>query len=77
MKQRTQIFLVGAVLLGVAAVSSVKRGARCDAGSGGGGACCPLMSGLNLLGTNSWATAVSTNGKPGLTAGESITNRQQ
>jgi len=77
MKRRTQIFLVGAVLVGMAAVSSVKRGARCDAGSGGGGACCPLMSGVNLLATNSWAAAECTNGKPELAASESITNRQR
>jgi hypothetical protein len=76
MKRRTQIIVVGAVLVGAAAISSMKRGARCDAGSRGGGACCPLMSGLNLWSTNSWAVE-STNGKPGLAAIESITNRQR
>ena len=75
MKRRTQIVMVGALLVGAAAVSSMKRGARCDAGSWGGGACGPLVSGLNLWSTNSWAAVESTNGKPGLAAGESITNR--
>ena len=77
MKRRTQIFLVGAVLVGAAAISSMKRGGRCDAGSRGGGACCPLMSGMNLWPTNSWVAVESTNGKPGLTASETITNRQR
>jgi hypothetical protein len=77
MKRRTQVVLVGALLIGAAAISSMKRGGRCDAGSRGGGACCPLMSGLNLLPSNSWAAVESTNGKPGVTASESITNRQR
>jgi hypothetical protein len=75
MKRRTEIILIGVVAV-AAAISSMKRGARCDAGSRGGGACCPLMSGLNLWSTNSWAVE-STNGKPGLAAIESITNRQR
>jgi hypothetical protein len=75
MKRRTQIVLVGAFLVGAAAISSMKRGGRCDAGSRGGGACCPLMSGLNLWSTNPWVAVESTNRKAAVTAGETITNR--
>jgi len=77
MKRRTEIVLIGALLVGVAAIFATKRGARCDAGSRGGGACCPLMSGVNLLATNPWVAVESTNGKPGVTASESTTNRQR
>lgn len=41
-------------------MSSMKRAACPDAGSRGGGACCPLMSGVDLLATNHWAAAEST-----------------
>ena len=74
MKRRAQIVLVGALLVGAAAISSMKRGARCDNGSRGGGACCPLMSGLNPWPTNPWVEVESTNGKPGLTASGTVTN---
>jgi hypothetical protein len=77
MKRRAQIVLVGALLVGAAAISSMKRGARCDNGSRDGGACCPLMSGLNLWPTNGWAAVESTNGKAELAASASITNRQR
>jgi hypothetical protein len=77
MKRRTQIVLVGAFLVGMAAMSSMKRGGRCDSSTQGRGACCPWMSGVNLLATNPWVAVESTNGKPGLTASESTTNRQQ
>ena len=77
MRRRTQIFLVGAVLVGAAAISSMKRGSRCDAESGGGGAGCPLMSGLNLVPTNSWSAVEATNGKPAVTGSEATTNRQR
>jgi hypothetical protein len=76
MKRRTEIILIGVVAV-AAAISSMKRGARCDAGSRGGGACCPILSGLNLWPTNPWVAVEATNGKPGVTASESITNRQR
>jgi len=47
MKPRTQIILVGALLAGVAALSSVKRGARHDNASQSRGACCPFMPTLD------------------------------
>ena len=77
MRRRTEIILIAALLMGVAAIFATKRGARPDAGSRGGGACCPLMQGLNLLPANSGATAESTNVQPCLTAGEAITNHQR
>jgi hypothetical protein len=76
MKRRTEIILIGLVA-GAAAIFAMKRGERCDAGSRGGGACCPLISGLNLMPSNSWAAIESTNGKPGVTASETVTNRQR
>jgi hypothetical protein len=74
MKRRTEIILIGVVAV---AVFAMKRGGRCDAGGRGGGACCPWMSGVNLWPTNPWVAVESTNGKSGVTAGESITNRQR
>jgi hypothetical protein len=68
--------LIG-VVVGVAALFAMKRGARPDAGSRGGRACCPWMSGVNLLATNPWVAVEATNGKPGVTASEPITNRQR
>ena len=43
MKPRTQIILVGALLVGVVALSSMKRVARSDADGSNRGACCPFM----------------------------------
>jgi hypothetical protein len=77
MKWRTQIVLVGVVLLSAVALSSVKRGARCDTGRQGVGTCCPLMSGVGLLATNPWVAVGSTNGKAGVTAGGVTTNKQR
>ena len=73
MKRRTEIVLIG-VIVGVAALFAMKRGARPDAGSRGDSACCPLMSGGSLLATNLWVAVESTNGKPGLTASGTVTN---
>ena len=74
MKRRTEIIMIGVVAV-AAAVFTMKRGGRSECGSGGGGACCPLMSGMNLWPTNPWVAVESTNGKPGLTASETMTNR--
>jgi hypothetical protein len=46
-KPHAQIILLVAVLLGIAAWSSLQRGARSTAGGRNGGACCPLMATLN------------------------------
>jgi hypothetical protein len=60
MKPRTQIILLITVLLGVAALSSMKRGARSDADGRNSGACCPLIAALNAkpvaVGTNQIST---------------------
>jgi hypothetical protein len=55
MKPRTQVILVVAVLLGVAALSSIKRGAN-PGRAQNGGACCPLMAALDVK-----PVAISTN----------------
>ena len=65
MKRGTQIALVGLVLLALAALSSVKRGAAPKDGGNNRGACCPLMQSLNQMslatGTNAPGLIVSTN----------------
>ena len=43
MKPPTQIILVGALLVGVAALSSMKRGARSDNAGRSCGVCCPFL----------------------------------
>ena len=68
---------VGALLIGVAAVSTMERGGRGEAGKRGGGACCPMMSGMNLWPTNPGVAVGATNGKPGVAASESITYQQR
>jgi hypothetical protein len=65
------------VVASVAVIFAMKHGAGSEGGSRGGGACCPLMSGANLLATNPWVAVASTNGKPGRTASESVTNQQR
>ena len=77
MKRRTQILLVVAALVGAAAISSMNREGHFDAGSRGGGASCPCMSGVSLWSTNPWVAVESTNGKAGVRASETITNRQR
>ena len=76
MKRRTEMVIIG-VVVGVAMIFAMKYGAGPEGGGRGNRACCPLMSGVNLLATNSWAAAECTNGKPELAASESITNRQR
>ncbi len=86
MKRRTELIVIGvvalaaAVLVGLAIVSSVNRGGTDDVGTcggGGGAACCPLILDLNVCSTNFWVQVGSTNGKAGMAASESVTNRQQ
>lgn len=48
MKPRTQIILVGALLVGVAALSSMKHEADSDRAGKSAGACCPLMAALDM-----------------------------
>lgn len=59
MKSRTKIILALAILLGVAALTSMRRGANPGRGANGG-ACCPLTSALNakmaIAGTNQIST---------------------
>ncbi len=67
-----------AVLVGIVALSAAKRGGRGDSGKcGGGGACCPMLSGLNMWSTNAWAPGATTNGAAGKTGGEAMTNRER
>ena len=68
--------LIG-VVVGVAAIFAMKQGAGPEGGSRDGGACCPLMSGLNVWSTNSWGQVGATNGKAVVRAGESVANRAQ
>jgi hypothetical protein len=66
MKRGPQIALVGFVLLGLAALSSVKRGAAPKDAGNNGGACCPLIQSLNKmsLATGTNAPVVPTNKEP-------------
>ncbi len=77
MKRRSEIILAVAVLVGLVAFSAVKRGGRGETGKCSGGACCPLLPGLNVWSTNSWGQAAVTNAKPAAAVGETVTNRVQ
>ena len=76
MKRRTEMVLIGLVV-GVAAILAMKRGAGPRGGSGGGRACCPTLSGLNLWPTKLPGGTNLANTNAALTASESITNRQR
>ncbi|HKW31040.1 MAG TPA: nitrophenyl compound nitroreductase subunit ArsF family protein [Verrucomicrobiae bacterium] len=58
MKTNTKIVLIGAVLLAVLAMSSMKRSAD---SSKGAGACCPLMAALNVMPVAVGTNQVTTN----------------
>jgi hypothetical protein len=68
MKRGSQIALVGFVLLALAALSSVKRGAAPKDAGTNGGACCPLIQSLNQMslatGTNAPGHIVPANKEP-------------
>ncbi len=68
--------LIGLVA-GGAVIFAMKHGAGPEGGSGGGRACCPLMSGVGLWPTNLPAETNFANTNSALTANESITNRQR
>ena len=68
--------LIGLVV-GVAAILAMKRGAGPRGGSGGGRACCPTLSGLNLWPTNLPGGTNLANTNSAQTGGETINNRQQ
>jgi len=74
MKPDRRNLLVGAVII-VAAMAMSYRESRHPAQAGG--ACCPLIQGLNLLPSNSWVAVESTNTKPALPASGAITNLQR
>ena len=63
MKTRTRVILVAALLLAVAALSSMKRGVNSD-GTPNGGACCPLMAALNLNPLVAGTNQIITNATP-------------
>ena len=71
MKTDRRTLLVGAVIIAAVITLSFREGRR---PARAGGACCPLMSGLNLLPTNSWGAVESTNAMPGKMASQPITN---
>lgn len=68
MKRSTQIALVGFVLLALAALSSVKRGAATKDGGNNRGACCPMIQSFNQMslatGSNAPVLLVPTNKEP-------------
>jgi hypothetical protein len=68
MKPRTKIVLVGALLIALAALSAMKRGARSNSDAPNAGACCPFALAPGLLpmlsGTNPSAINASTNSSP-------------
>jgi hypothetical protein len=76
MKRRTEMILIG-VVAGVAVIFAMKHGAGPEGGSGGGRACCPWMSGLNVWPTNLPAGTNLVNTNSALTGSESTTNRQR
>jgi hypothetical protein len=76
MKRRTEMVLIG-VVAGVAVIFAMKHGAGPEGGRGGGRACCPTLSGLNLWPTNLPAGTNLVNTNAALTASESTTNRQR
>ena len=61
MKPRTQIILVGALLVGVAALSSMKCGARFDNTGQSCGTCCPFLPAPGALPLLSVTNATTTN----------------
>lgn len=75
MKRRTQIVLVGALLVGAAAVSSMKRGAQRSTCTGG--PCCLPLPGLADFSTNVWMPVPPTNRPPAPTPAQSFTNSTQ
>jgi hypothetical protein len=74
MKPDRRTLVIGAAAIAAAMVLSFREGRR---PTQAGGACCPLMQGMNLLPSNSGTTAESTNVRPCLTSGEGITNHQR
>ncbi|MCL5097745.1 MAG: hypothetical protein M1608_09520 [Candidatus Omnitrophica bacterium] len=70
---RRTLLTCAAVVVGVVLWSAQKgrRPARA------GGACCPLIQGLNLLPSNSWVAVESTNTNSTLPASGAITNIQR
>jgi hypothetical protein len=75
MKRRTQIVVVGALLVGAAAVSSMKRGAQRSTCTGG--PCCLPLPGLADFSTNVWAPVPRTNQPTAPTPAQPLTNRPQ
>ena len=75
MKRRTQIVLVGALLAGATAVSSMKRGAQRSTCTGG--PCCLPLPGLADFSTNVWAPVPPTNQPTSPTPAQPPTNSTQ
>ena len=68
MKPRTQIILVGALLIALMALSSMKHGPRSDNAGQNRGACCPFLPALDRMplppDTNGATTNCYTNSPP-------------
>ncbi len=76
-KRRTEIILAVAVLAGLAALSSVKRGGRGEAGKCSGGACCPLVPDLNVWPARLPAGTNFADTNSVVMASETVTNGQR
>jgi len=70
MKPRKEIIWVATLLLGVAALSAINRGARSSCGDTNGGACCAILAAPDAM-----AMRVYTNGTPMITNTPDSTNR--
>jgi hypothetical protein len=61
MKSRTQIILVGALLIALAALSSMQRGTHSDSAGGSCGTCCPFLPAPGALLMPSVTNRITTN----------------
>jgi hypothetical protein len=74
MKSDRGPLLLGATVIAMKVLWSILQGRRPACG---GGSCCPLLPALSVQRSNPWTTVEATNGKPGVTTSESLTNRQR
>jgi hypothetical protein len=64
MKPRTQIILVGALLIALMALSSMKHGPRSDNAGQNRGACCPFLPAPGALPLSSMTNGTAINCNP-------------
>ncbi len=77
MKRDVKVVLVAALVIGVAAVSAMRRGGRGHGGKCGGGACCPTIPGLNVWSTSLPAGTNAADTNSAVTVSETVTNGQR